>query len=806
MGVMDFTIWVVSLLLGSLSSSLSSDMSTVIENLSSKHLSAVPDWLSPSIEALDLSCNHIQALGKEDFHQISRLWFLNVSYNVIQSIDPEVFHSTPHLEFLDLSHNKLYILLGQSYLKMTPNLKYLDLSFNEFVNMTLGDEFSNLGKLEDLGLSAEVIQDEDFMSISSLHLNSLTLYVSDQSNYTQGSLANVVSKKIIISTVYEHCDFTLLEDALTYFSEVKFDGLKGERLAAVARQRSVTKVIHLDIVNTSTYWRDLTIFVDIILSSSVKHLSFDRLTFINMESGSTVGLSSNLESFCIRQASVTVFLFSQEMLYDFMINMPVRNLTVVQTPIIHMTCPQSPSRIHTLDLSDCALSERIFSRGGGSGVVIECGTLQSVEILSLKGNNLQDLKQLSHRVQLMSSLRSLDLSQNKLLYHGEPGDCVWPSNILHLNLSSNSFDNSVFHCLPKTVISLELQDNDITVMKTDILKLESLQILDLTNNRFHDVPDCTAFPNLQRLLLRGNSLQSPSLDFLRTCPALQDLDASQNSFICTCSLQEFTSIAGETVAAQITLLHWPTDYSCSYPDAWNGTLLKDFSLPAVSCSAGLLATVILVPAVALVIAVAVLCRQLDGPWYISMICQWARAKKRVIVNQDRPEDLQGVVFHAFVSYSQRNAEWVKGQLIPKLEEEDAEGIRHGLRVCHHERDFIPGKPITQNILLCVEKSRRCIFVLSSDFVRSEWCHYELCFANHQRVTRRFDNVILVLLEPLPLYLIPSKYYQLKDMMSRRTYLEWPREKAKQVLFWANLRAALQADLPTQRPNYGSCSR
>ncbi|KAG1934608.1 toll-like receptor [Pimephales promelas] len=41
------------------------------------------------------------------------------------------------------------------------------------------------------------------------------------------------------------------------------------------------------------------------------------------------------------------------------------------------------------------------------------------------------------------------------------------------------------------------------------------------------------------------------------------------------------------------------------------------------------------------------------------------------------------------------------------------------------------------------------------------------------------------------------YNQLKAMMSRRTYLEWPQEGAKQKLFWANLRASLQANLPIQ---------
>lgn len=33
------------------------------------------------------------------------------------------------------------------------------------------------------------------------------------------------------------------------------------------------------------------------------------------------------------------------------------------------------------------------------------------------------------------------------------------------------------------------------------------------------------------------------------------------------------------------------------------------------------------------------------------------------------------------------------------------------------------------------------------------------------------------------------------MMGRHTYLEWPQDMAKHRLFWANLRAALQADLP-----------
>ncbi|XP_063044496.1 toll-like receptor 1 [Engraulis encrasicolus] len=799
---MDF-IWALAVLLGSLPYSDNSDMSTIVMDLSSQNLTSVPDGLPPETQNLDLSCNHIGALKRKDFKRTPQLQSLNLSNNVIQSIDWEVFLSSQDLKVLDLSHNKLRSLLDQRYLQLTPNLAYLDLSFNDFVNMTLDFEFTNLQKLEDLKLSSEVIRNEDFASISKLQLKSLNLFVSNNTSYEIGSLANVTSKKLIISSQSD-CDRALLNDAVKSFAEVKLVGIAVDKFEPVTWQRGAIDAIKLEFGNTSATWEDLTSVVNNLLRSSVKHLSFTGLTITKMDGYGEVATFSNMESLTIQQAIVTVFLFSQEMLYDFIINTPVHSLTVAQTPIVHMTCPHNQSKIRILNMGDCALSEKVFSSGK-----IECSTLKSVETLVLKGNNFQDFKQLSSRVSLMSSLSSLDLSHNKLSYRREQGNCSWPSNITHLNLSFNSFDSLVFLCLPQNITDLDLQNNGITAIPTDIFKYKSLKkfnlinqykslkVLDLTHNRFHNIPDCTAFPNLQTLLLRGNSLQSPSLDFLNTCPMLQFLDASHNSFICTCSLREFTSILGKTTTAHIKFLHWPRGYHCSYPEDRHGTLLEDFSLPPVSCSAALLATTILVPAIALVIAVAVLCRQLDGPWYMSMICQWARAKHRGARNKDKPEDLQGVLFHAFVSYSQRNAEWVKGQLIPRLEGEDAGAAGDGLRVCHHEQDFVPGKTIVENILRCVEMSRRCIFVLSSDFVRSEWCHYELCFANHQRVAKGFDCVILVLLEPLPQYMIPSKYYQLKDMMSRRTYLEWPPERTKQVLFWANLRAALYADLPTE---------
>uniref|UniRef100_A0A2K5E485 Toll like receptor 6 n=1 Tax=Aotus nancymaae TaxID=37293 RepID=A0A2K5E485_AOTNA len=69
------------------------------------------------------------------------------------------------------------------------------------------------------------------------------------------------------------------------------------------------------------------------------------------------------------------------------------------------------------------------------------------------------------------------------------------------------------------------------------------------------------------------------------------------------------------------------------------------------------------------------------------------------------------------------------------------------------------------------KSYKSIFVLSPNFVQSEWCHYELYFNT-----------------------IPNKYHKLRALMTQRTYLEWPKEKSKRGLFWANIRAAFHIKL------------
>lgn len=774
---------------------LSASSSPSVIDLSSKNLSSVPEDLPRTVETLDLSCNHIQRLHQGDFKTTTALKSLNISWNSLEEIDPGTFVDTPLLEVLDLSHNRLKNLSGQLYLLHAANLQLLNLTWNKFLTMTLGSEFGSLVKLESLGLGAKNVSVGDFKNIAGLKLRRLTLSVEDKLVYEGGSLTDVHAQRLQLAfTGYPTVNHDLIENALSLFVEVELVNLKAgyKDLSQQLSERTEILTSRLYLTNISIDWTDLTHYVNAILHTPITQLSVSDVVLHKLPFGDTpVATTSKMKSFSARRAVVASFFFSQEAVYNFFINMPVENLAVVQTPIIHMTCPKSRSPILQLDFSNCALSDSIFSRVEGAEI-LECVNLDNLRKLTLVGNNLRNFKLLSQRIQYMRSLQYLDLSENVLVYDGLE-ECVWPSNITNMILTSNSLTDSVFKCLPTGIETLELQNNQVSVVSASILKLNKLSSLNLNANRLRDLPVCNNLPLLNRLLLKSNSLHVPSLNKLESCTKLKTLDVSENPFICQCDLRGFIrlGIRSETDTSRtgIELLGWPKGYYCAYPEADKNTTLNNFWMSEVSCNTGLLAAIILCPAVVFIIGVLKLCHHFDVLWYLGMIKQWTRAKYRA-KRQVRPEDLVGVEFHAFVSYSQHDADWVHNCLLPNLE-----GPAGGLQICHHEKNFVPGKTIIENIITCVEKSRRSVFVLSAHFVKSEWCHYELYFASHQRLVQGSDSVVLVLLEPLPQYLIPSKYYQLKSMMSRHTYLEWPQERAKHRLFWANLRAALQVDLP-----------
>ncbi|NXU60092.1 TLR6 protein, partial [Turnix velox] len=364
----------------------------------------------------------------------------------------------------------------------------------------------------------------------------------------------------------------------------------------------------------------------------------------------------------------------------------------------------------------------------------------------------------------MKSLKYLDISSNLLSHDALDEKCRWAESLTELDLSSNQLMDSVFGCLPVNINKLDLQNNQISSVPKGMAELKSLKELNLASNRLADLPGCSGFTVLEFLNIEMNLIFTPSAEFFQSCPKVRLLQAGHNPFKCSCELQDFIHLEGQSGGK---LFGWPVSYVCEYPEDLRGTQLQDFHLSKLACNTVLLLVTALLLTLVLVAVVAFLCIYLDVPWYVRMTWQWTQTKQRA--RHSRPEGQETVLqFHAFISYSERDSLWVKDELIPNLEK--GEGC---VQLCQHERNFIPGKSIVENIINCIEKSYKSIFVLSPNFVQSEWCHYELYFAHHKLFSENSNSLILILLEPIPPYIIPARYHKLKALMAKRTYLEWP---------------------------------
>ena len=145
-------------------------------------------------------------------------------------------------------------------------------------------------------------------------------------------------------------------------------------------------------------------------------------------------------------------------------------------------------------------------------------------------------------------------------------------------------------------------------------------------------------------------------------------------------------------------------------------------------------------------------------------------------------------YDAFVSYCATDYGWVSKNL-PRLEEE------YNLCLCFHDRDWLPGRDIVDNIVSSIENSRKTVLIVSNAFAISQWCHFELVMVQTRLLEMDRDNVVLVLLEEI---LDINMNPRLRLQMQRQTYVEWTDySEAGQQLFWAKLSQALSKPSPSQ---------
>jgi hypothetical protein len=302
-----------------------------------------------------------------------------------------------------------------------------------------------------------------------------------------------------------------------------------------------------------------------------------------------------------------------------------------------------------------------------------------------------------------------------------------------------------------------------------------LKRLLLYENKISDIPDGAFDQNTQlyELQLNENRIQAVQESTFKTLQnSLRKLDLSGNPFVCDCDLRWFSA--------------WMRNNHSLFSKSWTtyncinlaGSSVKEFRMTPQACMLHQdTAETIIYATSFFTLLVVGLSLGFHYHWFL-----WLRLYESF----RGPSDLRRRVirtghfdFDVFVCYSSMDKNWVVKHLMPQLEG------RLGLKLCIHERDFIPGKQIIDNIVECIEHSKRIVLVFSKDFLLSHWCQFELAVCL-QHALDCHDSLLAVCLGDV--IQRDDLTAAMKVVMGTMTYIQW---EGSSALFWQRMDKAME---------------
>ncbi|XP_076329299.1 uncharacterized protein LOC143235231 [Tachypleus tridentatus] len=364
-----------------------------------------------------------------------------------------------------------------------------------------------------------------------------------------------------------------------------------------------------------------------------------------------------------------------------------------------------------------------------------------------------------------------------------PDHCPEPCNCFCVSNNSDYFINVdcsdrqisvVPTVLPGKVGYLNVNNNSIqTLEDLDFCRRPQLQTLLLENNRITVVNNVSFPKNLKRLSLARNDIESFPLSTIEDL-VLDNITLSDNPWLCLCKTLPFRNwlFSHRDVVSDIN------ETFCSSKlenGPLRGKVLVSLTERDLCPQKVAMYIVITIGALALLLGVSgvkIIYSRYNMNikiWmYTHHICTFLSCVKEDEIDEDK-------VFDAFICYNSLDESLVLNNIVPGLEEQEP-----FYNLCIHERNFLAGSYIADNIVQAVKASRRIIVVLSENFVKSEWCRMEFKTAHLQVLEDRMHRLLVILVGDLPDEedMDPEMNMYLKTVV----YLKWGDKK-----FWNKLR-------------------
>lgn len=457
---------------------------------------------------------------------------------------------------------------------------------------------------------------------------------------------------------------------------------------------------------------------------------------------------------------------------------------IEKTDYESMYRPTFPEHLRHMEFTDCNMNYRLdveievkpgdnlleFADLSGNNLFslsAPIGPFPHIKKLKFSRNYCEEIQPIVFKY--MTTLQNLDMSNNFLgpFFADTKNNNVFKElvNLQKLNLDGNkitSFNAELFTPLVQLKV-LSLNSNNIKQFQVHLQKLPNILHLDLGDN---------FLPTITKTVRHTLNRNSKHLN------TNFSLNIEHNEIRFDCNNTDFLTWMLDNEQYMEHFENYTFDPPLKYK--LNSTSLdllgqscKSYTLIIVLCSIG----------VAVFISVVIVGVIYRNRWKLRYFLYMSRTGLLGFNRRPGYSNIEDYEYDAFISYAEENIRFIKTGIIPNLEGQ-------GLNLCVHQRDFIAGKAITDNIINAIKKSRKTVVILSRVFLQKKWCMYEFNMARMESIYSREDSyLIIVLLEDVPARDMPL---EMLKWIRDDSYIRYPNDGHGQALFWNNLKDAFNA--------------
>ncbi|KAI0220993.1 hypothetical protein LSAT2_027566 [Lamellibrachia satsuma] len=521
--------------------------------------------------------------------------------------------------------------------------------------------------------------------------------------------------------------------------------LKSSHIASVKKGafRNLQKLTSLHLGANQLALLQDRVFEDLL---DLVYLNLENNHIVDLPSVKRVGLSPGLSVLVLDMNSIKHITYDSLKGYTNLTNLHLRHNNIYK---ISVDAFKSLFRLKTLDLRENRI--RWLSHG-------TFDTLTRLEILLLAKNDIT--LETSSLFQPLVHLKALDLSENSFLGRRPDKLRTILQNLTNLE-------------------SISLTGCEIATLSVGMFfNTTRLRTVSLSGNAIRSWNPAVFAPlrQLRLLTLARNKIVSVKIASFSGLTSLSELDLAHNPFACDCDLTWFLDYVHDN---NIFVIHIgsPSLYTCASPASVQGVPILRAQLTTEDCISRTDLYITVATATAVAVTAIIFSLAYRGRWYIRYYFYLMRSRRR---RYRELADGSSYVYDAFVAHNSDDRVWVVRSLLKRLE------LEGRYRLCLHQRDWLVGREISENIVESIEKSRKVIVVLSNSFAKSRWCQIELAMANNRCLGNRRKSLILVLLETIS---PENQTAAMRCLLTTQTYLEW--NEREEERFWKALKKALR---------------